>query len=239
MAYSLIPAAYKPQMDFNTWLGVWGALSIVSLFAPKFRLWWLGSTLLTGGFISNSKVLALKFLPFAQGIWGLIFLAPLFYKFYQAWKFNRLPAKAVLAKVDKLNKLSSYDKGYQFEEIVAQVFRSLGYDAMTTTELRAKGKLPPSIQKRGGSGEQGVDVIARKNGKIYAIQCKHYSQTVGNSAVQEITAALNLYGAHQGIVVTNKTFTKPAQELALHNDVILIDRYELERLINSQGKKAA
>src|SRR5215210_5847486 len=62
--------------------------------------------------------------------------------------------------------------GGQFEVFVAQVLRAMGY---RTTVL-------------GGSGDQGVDVIATGQDGRVAIQCKNYSKPVGNKPVQEVYA---------------------------------------------------
>jgi restriction system protein len=59
--------------------------------------------------------------------------------------------------------------GGQFEVFVAQVLRALGY---RTTVL-------------GGSGDQGVDIIAASQGGKVAVQCKNYRKPVGNKPVQE------------------------------------------------------
>jgi Restriction endonuclease len=60
--------------------------------------------------------------------------------------------------------------GRQFEVFMAQVLRALGY---STTVF-------------GGSGDQGVDIIAvAKDGKV-AVQCKNYKKRVGNKPVQEV-----------------------------------------------------
>ena len=57
------------------------------------------------------------------------------------------------------------------------------------------------------SGDQGMDVIAEKNGIKIGIQAKCYSSKVSNKAVQEIVAAINHYDCHKGMVVTNSYFT--------------------------------
>lgn len=144
-----------------------------------------------------------------------------------------------LSQIDQLGGGNINQKGRLFEEYVAEVYRTLGYNAQTTTSLREQGRLPEGIQKRGGSGEQGVDVIVEyvdqktKTRAFMAIQCKHYSNKVGNSAVQEINAALPLYKASMGIVITNHYFTKQAQELAAANGILLIDRDGLGKLVES------
>lgn len=76
-----------------------------------------------------------------------------------------------------------------------------------------------------------MDVVAIDNGQKVAIQCKLYSSKVSNSAVQEISTALKLYGADRGVVITNQTFTSSAIELAKANNIELIDRYSLEEMV--------
>ena len=89
------------------------------------------------------------------------------------------------------------------------------------------------------SGDQGADIIAKRNGRKYIIQAKFYNSPVGNKAVQEVVAALAMYQADYGIVVTNSTYTQSAIELAKANDVELIDKKRIEEikreLISSLG----
>ena len=54
------------------------------------------------------------------------------------------------------------------------------------------------------------------------MQCKYYSAPVGLGAVQEAVAGKAMYGCNAAMVVTNSTFTKAAEELAVQNGVVLI-----------------
>lgn len=106
--------------------------------------------------------------------------------------------------------------GSEFEEFIAKLFIKMGYSAYTTKT----------------SGDQGIDVIAEKNGIKYGIQAKCYSNSVGNSAVQEAVAGKSFYGCDKIIVITNNSYTKSAIELATANGVILWDRNILkEKLV--------
>ena len=80
------------------------------------------------------------------------------------------------------------------------------------------------------SGDQGADVVVIKFGEKTVIQAKRYGGTVGNKAVQEIIAAISLYKAQKGIVITNNYFTKSAVELAEANKIELIDRDGLKEI---------
>lgn len=79
-----------------------------------------------------------------------------------------------------------------------------------------------------GSGDQGADVVAEKNGVKLIIQCKLYSQDVGNKAVQEAIAARQFYDANFAAVVTNQGYTKSAMQLAQSAQVILLHHSQLD-----------
>lgn len=107
--------------------------------------------------------------------------------------------------------------GEQFEHFVAYLFNSLGYNA-TCTKL---------------SGDQGIDVIAKKGETIIAIQTKCYTKSVGNHAIMEAVAGAKYYKANRAMVVTNSRFTKSAVDLAKNNNVILWDR----KILNEKLKE--
>jgi restriction system protein len=170
-----------------------------------------------------------------SSVFGLAFL----FAFYRLFNVRHKAFKHFsLKEIDAMGNGDTYEKGRQFEEYVANLYIQLGFNAVTTTTLRKQGKLPGAIQKRGGSGEQGVDVCYydHNTNENVIVQCKHYSSKISNSAVQEIVAAMPLYNATRGIVITNQYFTDPAKELALYNNVILIDRDELAKMIETVSK---
>lgn len=83
-----------------------------------------------------------------------------------------------------------------------------------------------------GSGDQGVDVVAIKDGINYAIQCKCYSSDLGNKPVQEVHAGKNIYHCQVGAVMTNRYFTSGAKELAEATGVLLWDRDKLMEMLD-------
>lgn len=110
-----------------------------------------------------------------------------------------------LSEIDLMN-------GYEFENFVANLFNKMGYETEVTKS----------------SGDQGVDVLARKNDYLVAIQAKCYSGVVGNYAIQEVVAGMRYYKADKCMVITNSTFTRSARELAETNNVELWDRQVLK-----------
>lgn len=106
--------------------------------------------------------------------------------------------------------------GAQFELFISYLFSKLGY----ATEITKS------------SGDQGIDIIAKKGNAVVAIQTKCYSKPVGNHAIMEAVAGAKYYNATKTMVVTNNGFTKSARELAQANNVVLWDRTVLKEKIN-------
>ncbi len=86
------------------------------------------------------------------------------------------------------------------------------------------------------TGDQGVDIIAKTNYGNVAIQCKRYKESVGNSAVQEVTAGMKYYKCNGGIVITNNFFSKSAIELAKACAILLIDKKTLSDFLANPSK---
>lgn len=80
------------------------------------------------------------------------------------------------------------------------------------------------------TGDQGADLIAKKDGKTIIIQAKRYQGAVGNKAVQEVIGAIQFYGGDEGWVITNSTFTPSAKALAQKSKVKLIDGEALDNI---------
>jgi len=89
--------------------------------------------------------------------------------------------------------------GYEYERKCADLLKAKGFTDVKVTP---------------GSGDQGIDVLAKKKGKQYGIQCKYYEGTVGNKAVQEAFAGASFYDCTIAMVITNSTLTDPAKKLA-------------------------
>lgn len=126
-------------------------------------------------------------------------------------KQKRKIAKYTIDDVDLMN-------GAEFEEFVCLLFKNMGYASKVTQQ----------------SGDQGIDVVATRNGTKIGIQAKCYSNTVGNSAVQEAVAGKIFYGCDKVMVITNNYFTSSAIELANVNNVVLWNRDMLKEKIKER-----
>jgi HJR/Mrr/RecB family endonuclease len=87
-----------------------------------------------------------------------------------------------------------------------------------------------ALAPRGPIKWKCVDVVAEKGGRRIVIQCKLYSQPVGNSAVQEVAAARAHERADYAAVVSNNTYTPAAKQLAASNGVLLLHHSDLQAL---------
>lgn len=107
-------------------------------------------------------------------------------------------------------------KGQDFERYCANLLIAYGFCNVEVTR---------------GSGDQGVDIIAKYDGVKVAIQCKRYSHKLGNGPIQEVVAGKNYYNCSRAMVITNNFFTDSAIDLAKANNVLLWNRNDLMQLI--------
>lgn len=116
------------------------------------------------------------------------------------------------------NKLAAVDAmdGHEFEYFCAELLKENGFVNVEVTQA---------------SGDFGVDVLAEKDGVTYAVQCKCYSDKVGNHAVQEATSGAQYYHRMVAVVLTNSTFTPAAIETAQKTNVLLWDREKLKEMM--------
>ena len=125
---------------------------------------------------------------------------------------NAKPQKVYMTKVDLMD-------GIEFENFVATLLKRNGYADVEVTKA---------------SGDYGVDILAKKDGKKIAFQCKCYSSNLGVKPVQEVYSGGKMYNAHKFVVVTNAYFTKNAVALANQLGVELWSRDYLMRLMGKQ-----
>ncbi|MBW0019535.1 MAG: restriction endonuclease [Mycobacterium sp.] len=102
--------------------------------------------------------------------------------------------------------------GVEFEDYVATRLGQAGWRVRFT---------PPV-------GDYGVDLIAERDGRYVAIQCKRYGKSVGVAAVQQVVSGALHHGCAKSIVVSNQEFTAAAKQLAYTHGCQLIGRKVLQ-----------
>lgn len=111
-----------------------------------------------------------------------------------------------------------------FEDIVAQMYRALGYEAKLTSM----------------SSDEGRDIILKRDGKKYLVECKRYQldKLIGRPALQKFYAAIATDKAEQGFFVTTSNFSKPAVGFARKTNIILINGHSLAKLMSEAFPKS-
>lgn len=125
------------------------------------------------------------------------------------------PTKVEDLLASKLKKANmSFKTPREYELYCAEQFVKAGWVASATQ----------------ATADQGVDVMASKNSRTLAAQCKRFARAVGNKAVQEVVAGMKYYNCKEGVVIAPNGYTKSAMQLAKSNNVKLIHHDEIADL---------
>ena len=114
------------------------------------------------------------------------------------------------------NNNQNYKKGIIYEKHCMEILKKNGW----------------RVKETPNTGDQGVDLIASIDCLRICIQCKNHKKSVGNNAVQEISAGKLYWKGTHAVLVSKSGFTKSAQKLARANNVILMNDFELKDLEN-------
>ncbi|WP_299236363.1 restriction endonuclease [Natronomonas sp.] len=95
--------------------------------------------------------------------------------------------------------------GFEFEDVMEDVFRNLGYE---------------NVRQAARTADEGRDVVMEEvvdgTRRAVVVECKH-TETVGRPVVQKLHSAIATFefdGPKRGVVVTTGRFTGPAKEYA-------------------------
>lgn len=106
---------------------------------------------------------------------------------------------------------------FQFEEFIARLFNKMGYEAYATKK----------------TGDYGIDVVAKKDKEIIAIQCKQnqIGNNVGNIIVQNTLGSMWKIKANKSIIITTSDFTIQAKIQAREAPVELWNGNDLKKIV--------
>ena len=103
-----------------------------------------------------------------------------------------------------------------FEEFVAELFEAMGYQ----------------VDHVGGTGDEGADLMARRNGLLAVVQCKYHTRgVVGSPELQKFLGTIHHTRSHKGFFVTTRTFTLAAEKFVAEHPIELIDGPRLVELV--------
>jgi restriction system protein len=112
--------------------------------------------------------------------------------------------------------------GTEFEDYVAARLRRAGWQVSFTSV----------------SGDYGVDLIAERDDKSVAVQCKRHGKPVGVAAVQQVVSGARHHGCTKSIVISNQEFTQAAKQLAFTHGCQLIGRRALQAWVPPPARRA-
>lgn len=105
----------------------------------------------------------------------------------------------------------------EFEMLVGESFRLQGYSV---------------LESGGGGPDGGVDLVLRRGGEKFLVQCKQWHAfKVGVQVVRELYGVMAAKGAAGGFVVTSGRFTEDAKDFARGRNVTLVDGPMLHKLL--------
>lgn len=105
----------------------------------------------------------------------------------------------------------------EFELLVGEAFRMRGFSVTETG---------------GGGSDGGIDLVLKKHGEIFLVQCKQWrSYKVSVNVVRELLGVMVAQGATGGFVVTSGIFTTQAHSFAKGQNIELIDGSKLAAMI--------
>jgi restriction system protein len=112
--------------------------------------------------------------------------------------------------------------GAEFEDYVAARLQRAGWQVSFTSV----------------SGDYGVDLIAERDDKSVAVQCKRHGKPVGVAAVQQVVSGARHHGCTKSIVISNQEFTQAAKQLAFTHGCQLIGRRALQAWVPPPARRA-
>lgn len=120
--------------------------------------------------------------------------------------------------VYRVNTLNNLEPA-EFEFLVAQFFEAKGY----------------AVEMVGGSGDFGVDLIARKGAEKLAVQVKRHNKKIGPTAIQEVYAGGSHWHCNAFAVATSSFFTVNARTMAKSLGVHLYERGQIAGWLETIG----
>ncbi|MBO7332226.1 MAG: restriction endonuclease [Alphaproteobacteria bacterium] len=135
-------------------------------------------------------------------------------EFFSDYFYTKVQEEAEFISGGELDEIET---GEDFEDFIMDILKKKGF----------------KVKKTPKTGDQGVDLIVRAGTDKIAIQCKFYSQPVGNKAVQEVAAGRVFYQCNKAVVVSNQTYTVSARQLAHSLGVELLNEKSIISYLES------
>ncbi|MFC5498933.1 restriction endonuclease [Caenimonas terrae] len=204
------------------WAGV--ALAVASYFvlnklsvAPPPRVLQPGQT---APFVLNGMVAALAFA-------GQFAVPPICIIAALTSLYRRKRREGLVEDVTQSNAAAALNamSWQEFELLVGEAFRLQGYKV---------------TEQGGAQADGGVDLVLRKGGEIFVVQCKQWKAfKVGVDVIRQLYGVMAASGAAGGFVVTSGTFTEGAEAFAHGRNISLVNGPRLFGMIQQAKESLA
>lgn len=224
-------------MDIASTLPYWVSLiiAVISyLVLHHYASQTIAPEIQSGSYVPQNmtRIMFQPFLAALQYLVPFVFCTGAAISAFKAFKGRRLVEQYVSTEIGQKATIASQKSvkptdtmsWQQFELLVGQAFRILGYRVIDGGEVGADG---------------GVDVYLKKDGETFFVQCKHWkTKSVGVSVVRELYGVIAAAGVKGGFVVTSGYFTAEGIEFSKGKKLGLIDGVKLKKMILA-AKKAS
>lgn len=108
--------------------------------------------------------------------------------------------------------------GVGFERELGGLFRAMGY----------------GVRRTPTSGDQGVDLVLRKNGVTIVVQCKAHKNVVGPAVARELFGSMVAFRAKAAILACTGGFTKGVHEFVKGKPIRLLDASAIAKMAEGE-----
>jgi hypothetical protein len=108
-------------------------------------------------------------------------------------------------------------KGAEFERALARLYTDMGY----------------SVHQTKGSGDEGIDLILRKDNKEIIVQCKGHEKPIGVGAVRDLYGVMMHSGAEGAVLACPVGFTDGVRKFANGKPIDLLAAKEIVEMAES------
>jgi Restriction endonuclease len=108
-------------------------------------------------------------------------------------------------------------RGVKFEKALGGLYEDVGY----------------SVYQTKGSGDEGIDLVLRKDGEEIIVQCKGHRKPIGVAAIRDLYGVMTHCGAERAVLACPAGFTDGVRKFARGKPITLLSAKELVEMADS------